>query len=97
MRPCVENALRICERMAEVEGGDSVKNGLQRVRFALACVTGESEQTFCALEYLQRPLIGCAVFLSGRCISLGIWGKEGFQVAGMMKAWIVRSVRLRRD
>ena len=55
MRPCVENALRICERMAEIEGGDGFENGPKRIRFALASVAGESEQTFCALKYLQRP------------------------------------------
>src|ERR1700730_10660994 len=37
-----------------IEGGNSVKNRLQGVGFALACFARESGQAFCALEYLQR-------------------------------------------
>jgi len=49
-----EDALRICEGVAEIEGGNSVKNGLEGVGFALARLAGESDQAFCALKYLQR-------------------------------------------
>src|SRR5438445_13539772 len=51
--PLAEDALRICQRVAEVESGDSVKNGLEGVGFALARFGGESDQAFSALKYLQ--------------------------------------------
>ena len=53
--PLAEDSLRICQRVAEVERGNSVKNGLEGVGFTLARFGGESDQAFCALKYLQRP------------------------------------------
>src|SRR5207247_4661000 len=53
--PLAEDSLRICQRVAEVEHGNSVKDGLEGVGFALARFGGESDQAFSALKYLQRP------------------------------------------
>jgi hypothetical protein len=49
--PLAKDSLRICEGVAEIEGGD----GLEGVGLALARFAGEAEQAFCALKYLQRP------------------------------------------
>ncbi len=53
MRPLADDSLRICQGMTEIEGGNSVKNRLEGVGFALARFGRESDQAFCALKYLQ--------------------------------------------
>src|SRR5439155_14363335 len=53
--PLAEDSLRIRQRVAEVERGNSVKNGIEGVGLALARFGGESDQAFSALKYLQRP------------------------------------------
>jgi len=73
MRAPAEDAPGICHRVAEVEGGDGIKNEFQRVGSVSSRACGEAVLAFGALEKGKRlEAVATPAFLY-RIVRLAFW------------------------